>query len=51
VVTDGVASQKIEDIGMIPYTTLAEAINDLATLHKTADVIILPSGSSVNPLI
>ena len=51
VVTDGIASQKIEDIGMIPYTTLAEAINDLATLYKTADVIILPSGSSVNPLI
>ena len=51
VVTDGVASQKIEDIGMIPYTTLAEAINDLATSYKTADVIILPSGSSVNPLI
>ncbi len=51
VVTDGVTSQKIEDIGMIPYTTLSEAITDLATSHKTADVIILPSGSSVNPLI
>jgi nickel-dependent lactate racemase len=51
VVTDGVASQKIEDIGMIPYTTLSEAIDDLASSHKTADVIILPSGSSVNPLI
>ena len=51
VVTDGVTSQKIEDIGMLPYTTLSEAITDLATSHKTADVIILPSGSSVNPLI
>lgn len=51
VVTDGVASQKLEDIGMIPYTTLAEAITDLEMSHTTADVIILPSGSSVNPLI
>jgi nickel-dependent lactate racemase len=51
VVTDGVPHSQLKEMDMTPYATIPEAIRDLATTRKQAEVIVLPTGASINPLL
>jgi len=51
VVTDGISPEKIEGMTMVYAPTLEAAIDMVNEEKSSADVIILPAGSSINPLI
>jgi nickel-dependent lactate racemase len=51
VVTDGISPEKIERMAMVYSPTLDAAIDKVQEEKEDADVIILPAGSSINPLI
>ena len=51
VVTDGISPEKIESMAMVYAPTLEAAIDEAREEKGNADVIILPAGSSINPLI
>jgi nickel-dependent lactate racemase len=51
VVTDGISPEKIESMAMAYSPTLEAAIDEVHEEKSNAEVIILPAGSSINPLI
>jgi nickel-dependent lactate racemase len=51
VVTDGISEAKLESMGMTYSPTIEAAIKRISQTQMRADTIILPAGSSANPLI
>jgi nickel-dependent lactate racemase len=51
VVTDGIQETKLESMGMTYSPTIDAAMERISQTQKKADTIILPAGSSANPLI
>jgi nickel-dependent lactate racemase len=51
VVTDGISEAKLESMGMTYSPTIEAAIERISEAQMRADTIILPAGSSANPLI
>jgi nickel-dependent lactate racemase len=51
VVTDGVSHDKLEEMEMKPFSTLKNAIDEISRSRKSAEVMILPAGSSINPML
>jgi hypothetical protein len=50
VVTDGISEAKLESMGMTYSPTIEAAIKRISQTQMRADTIILPAGSSANPL-
>lgn len=51
VVTDGVSSEQLKEMEMTPFSTVQDALSELVRSRKTAEVMIFPAGSSINPIV
>ncbi len=51
VVTDGVSPEQLKDMEMTPFSTVQDALSELSRSRKTAEVMIFPAGSSINPIV
>ena len=51
VVTDGIPRESVEDMDMSYSPSLEAAIAETSTDKEKADVIIIPAGSTINPLV
>jgi nickel-dependent lactate racemase len=51
VVTNGVSHDKLEEMEMTPFSTLEAALKEISRSRKSAEVMILPAGSSINPML
>ena len=51
VVTKGVSHDKLEEMEMTPFSTLEAALKEISRSRKSAEVIVLPAGSSINPML
>ena len=51
VVTNGVSHDKLEEMEMTPFSTLEAALKEISRSRKTAEVMVLPAGSSINPML
>jgi nickel-dependent lactate racemase len=51
VVTDGVSHEQLKEMEMLPFSTVQDALDEIAWSRKSAEVMIFPAGSSINPML
>ncbi len=51
VVTDGVPPEHLQEMEMAPFATVQDALSEFARSRKSAEVMIFPAGSSINPMV
>jgi hypothetical protein len=50
-VTDGISKKMLEDMEMSSFASVEDAISETCREKEKADVIIMPAGGSMNPII
>jgi nickel-dependent lactate racemase len=51
VVTDGVSHEMLKEMEMLPFSTVQDALDEIAQSRQSAEVMIFPAGSSINPML